>query len=335
MTILALPGSANCTEHPAQNLTKQEPTPIQQTQRGELETTGEQLAVRQPSVLVVDDNATTLRAVSAALEPLDARLVAATSAEEALRFMLSEDFAVLLLDVEMPPGMNGIEAARVIRSRERSRAMPILFMTANDRNDPSTFYQAGAVDVLYKPLDPDILRAKIGVFLELFRLRDQSALMGKLRETNTRLTHAIGEAEDARARSVEAQNVKDRFLATMSHEVRTPINAILGFTSLLELGLAGPLTEDQRAFLARLTRSSQHLLQLVNDVLDLSKMDSTEMQVGREPLWTGAAVAGALELSEGLASTRGVRLIDRKPGDRGVAYIGDEQRVRQILVNLI
>jgi len=337
MTILALPGSANCTEHPAQNLTKPEPTPIQQTQRGEreLETTGEQLAVRQPSVLVVDDNATTLRAVSAALEPLDARLVAATSAEEALRFMLSEDFAVLLLDVEMPPGMNGIEAARVIRSRERSRAMPILFMTANDRNDPSTFYQAGAVDVLYKPLDPDILRAKIGVFLELFRLRDQSALMGKLRETNTRLTHAIGEAEDARARSVEAQNVKDRFLATMSHEVRTPINAILGFTSLLELGLAGPLTEDQRAFLARLTRSSQHLLQLVNDVLDLSKMDSTEMQVGREPLWTGAAVAGALELSEGLASTRGVRLIDRKPGDRGVAYIGDEQRVRQILVNLI
>jgi signal transduction histidine kinase len=285
--------------------------------------------------LFVDDDAGTLRAISAALDPLGARLVAATSAEEALRRMLSEDFAVLLLDVEMPPGMNGIDAARVIHSRERSRSTPIIFMTASDQNSPSTFYQAGAVDVLYKPVDPDILRAKVGVFLELFRLRDQSALLGRLREANTRLTQAIADAEEARARSAEAQNAKDRFLATMSHEIRTPINAILGFTSLLELGLAGPVTDDQRGFLARLTRSSQHLLQLVNDVLDLSKMDSIEMQVGREPLWTGAAVAGALELSEGLANERGVQLVDRKPSDRGVAYIGDEQRVRQILLNLI
>ena len=309
---------------------------IQQPQPGErdLAQTEEPLAVRQPSVLLVDDNTATLRAVGAALDPLGARLVATTSAEDALRRALAEDFAVLLLDVEMP-GMGGIEAARVIRSRERSRAMPIIFMTAGDRNDPSMLYQVGAVDVLYKPLDPDILRAKVGVFLELFRLRDESSLMGRLRETNTRLSQAIGEAEDARARAVEAQNVKDRFLATMSHEIRTPINAILGFTSLLELGLAGPVTDDQRGFLARLTRSSQHLLQLVNDVLDLSKLDSTEMQVGHEPLWTGAAVAGALELSEGTASSRGVRLIDCRPGEQGVAYIGDEQRVRQILVNLI
>jgi signal transduction histidine kinase len=294
-------------------------------------------AGRQPSVLLVDDHPTTLRAVAAVLEPLGARLVTTTSAEDALGRAQAEDFAVLLLDVEMPSGMDGLEAARVIRSRDRSQATPIIFMTARDQDRGSTLagYQAGAVDVLYKPLDPDILRAKVGVFLELFRLRDQSALMGRLREANTRLTQVIGEAEEARARSAEAQTAKDRFLATMSHEIRTPINAILGFTSLLELGLAGPVTDEQRALLARLTRSSQHLLQLVNDVLDLSKMESTEMQVVREPLRTGSAVEGALELSEGMAHARDVRLVNLKRGDPGVAYIGDEQRVRQILVNLI
>ena len=302
----------------------------------ELAQAAEAHAARQPSVLLVDDHATSLQAAMAALEPLGARLVGTTSAEEALHRVLEEDFAVLLLDVQMP-GMDGIEAARVIRSRHRSRATPIIFITAKDRDNQSTLagYQVGAVDVLYKPVDPDILRAKVGVFLELFRLRDQSALLGKLREANARLTQAIGEVEEAQARLMEAQTVKDQFLATMSHEIRTPINAILGFATLLELGLAGPVTDEQRRFLARLTRSSQHLLELVNDVLDLSRLEATQMQVGHEPCWTGIAVAGAIELSEGMASERGVRLIDTKPGDPGVAYIGDEQRVRQILVNLI
>lgn len=303
----------------------------------ELEQAVEPLADHQPNILLVDDNAASLRAMTEALESLDARLVTAKSAEEALRRLLDEDFAVVLLDVELPPGMDGYEAARIMRTRERSRATPIIFMTASDRDSRSAVagYQVGAVDVLYKPLDPDILRAKVGVFLELFRRRDQSALLDKLREANTRLTQAIAEAEEARARSMVAQTAKDQFLATMSHEIRTPINAILGFGTLLELGVAGPVTEDQRGYLARLTRSSRHLLQLVNDVLDLAKMESTEMQVSHEPLWSGAAVAGAIELSEGMANERGVKLIDMRPRDMGVAYIGDDQRVRQILVNLI
>ena len=169
---------------------------------------------------------------------------------------------------------------------------------------------------------------------EYARQRGERELV-ELREANVRLSQAIAEAEEARLRALEAQTAKDQFLATMSHEIRTPINAILGFATLLELGVAGPVTEEQRAFLARLTRSSQHLLELVNDVLDLAKMESAQMHVGHEPLWTGSAVAGALELSEGMANDRGVRLIDLRPKDAGVAYIGDEQRVRQILVNLI
>jgi len=142
-------------------------------------------------------------------------------------------------------------------------------------------------------------------------------------------------AEAARLEAAEASRAKSGFLATMSHELRTPINAILGYTQLLDLGLAGPLTEQQRAYLERLTLSSQHLLGLVNDVLDLSRIEAGETRVARRDAWTGTAVYAALELVRPQAAARGVRLIDAGPAEQGVPYIGDEDRVRQILVNLL
>jgi signal transduction histidine kinase len=142
-------------------------------------------------------------------------------------------------------------------------------------------------------------------------------------------------AEAARLEAAEASRAKSGFLATMSHELRTPINAMLGYTQLLDLGLAGPLTEQQRAYLERLTLSSQHLLGLVNDVLDLSRIEAGETRVARRDAWTGSAVHAALELVRPQAAVRGVRLVDAGPTERGLPYVGDEDRVRQILVNLL
>ena len=142
-------------------------------------------------------------------------------------------------------------------------------------------------------------------------------------------------AEAARLEAAEASRAKSGFLATMSHELRTPINAMLGYTQLLELGLAGPLTEQQRGYLERLTLSSQHLLGLVNDVLDLSRIEAGETRVARRDAWTGAAVHAAFELVRPQATARGIRLIDAGPSEQGLPYVGDEDRVRQILVNLL
>jgi PAS domain S-box-containing protein len=142
-------------------------------------------------------------------------------------------------------------------------------------------------------------------------------------------------AEVASREAEEASHAKSGFLATMSHELRTPINAMIGYTQLLELGLAGPLTEQQRGYLERLTASSRHLLGLVNDVLDLSKIEAGETRVAQRDATTGPAVRAALDLVRPQASARGVRLVDGRPDEVGVPFVGDEDRLRQVALNLL
>jgi signal transduction histidine kinase len=137
-----------------------------------------------------------------------------------------------------------------------------------------------------------------------------------------------------RAEAEAANKAKSEFLATMSHEVRTPINAILGYTELLELGLAGPITVQQRDFLHRIRLSGSHLVGLVSEVLDLSKVEANELVVAHEPALTASAVATAMSLTLPAAQGKGVRLVDGSP-DAVVVYRGDEQRVRQVLLNLL
>ena len=156
-----------------------------------------------------------------------------------------------------------------------------------------------------------------------------------LRATTVELAERTAAAEAAQRDAAQANLAKSDFLATMSHELRTPINAMLGYTQLLELGLAGPLTEQQRSYLERLTTSSRHLLALVNDVLDLSKMEAGEMRVARYDARTGPAVRTALDIVAPEAAARGVRLVDARSSGEGVPFAGDEDRVRQIVLNLL
>ncbi|HEU0080376.1 MAG TPA: response regulator, partial [Longimicrobiaceae bacterium] len=120
-------------------------------------------------ILMVDDRMENLVALEAILQPLGHDLVRATSGPEALRQVLLHDFAVILLDVQMP-GMNGFETAQLIKSRERSRATPIIFLTAISKEEEYVFegYSAGAVDYMFKPFNPAILRSKVAVFVELY-----------------------------------------------------------------------------------------------------------------------------------------------------------------------
>ncbi|HET7456467.1 MAG TPA: PAS domain-containing protein [Gemmatimonadaceae bacterium] len=209
------------------------------------------------------------------------------------------------------------------------RELPILLART-----PESPFEERFLDFVYQPLvEADGKRAGVvahgtDVTEQVLARRDVERLLGESE-------HARAEAEQARAEADAANRAKSEFLATMSHEIRTPINAIQGYAQLLDLGLGGAVTPQQRDYLSRLATSSHHLLGLINDVLDLSKVEAGELTVTRESAATGTAIAAALDLVGPQAAARGVRLVDAEHGGAGVAYVGDEHRVRQVLVNLL
>ena len=157
--------------------------------------------VQKAKILLVDDRPENLLALEAILSALDQTLVRASSGEEALKALLTDDFAVILLDVQMP-GMDGFETAAHIKRRERTRDIPIIFLTAINHGPHHTFrgYAAGAVDYISKPFDPWVLRAKVSVFVELYmkncQLREQAALLRLQLEGGGKA--AAGDAQGAR-----------------------------------------------------------------------------------------------------------------------------------------
>lgn len=167
------------------------------------------------------------------------------------------------------------------------------------------------------------------------QVEEAHALEEELEETNAELQVSIAEAELARKAADSANAAKSSFLANMSHELRTPINAMLGYTQLIEMGLAGAVTDQQREYLQRLRTSSTHLLNIVNEVLDVSKAESGRMHVTEQLLQAETAIATAISLTLPQAEAHGIQLVSSDAEVDSTAYIGDEQRVTQILVNLI
>ncbi len=181
--------------------------------------------------------------------------------------------------------------------------------------------------------------AAIPVLYELFRLTDPAtgrlvALATVTRDLTER-ERLLSEAQHARAEAERANQAKSQFLANMSHEIRTPINAIIGYADLLDADVAGPLSPPQRDYLGRVRRSSQHLLGLVNDVLDLAKVEAGEMTVLHEEGTVAEAVAAALHFVSPQAGERGIELAAPDGCGAGARFLGDEDRVRQILANLL
>jgi signal transduction histidine kinase len=308
------------------------------------------------NLLLVDDREENLLALKAILEPLELNMVTVRSGEEALRELLRRDFALILLDVQMP-GMNGLETARYIKSRDRTRAVPIIFLTAINKEEAYVFraYEVGAVDYIFKPFDPDILRSKVSVFVDLWRqqqqIKRQAELIREVQRRELELEHRaeLLEAEARTAAELSELNTKlseqtrdleramaarSRFYASMSHELRTPINAVLGYSTLLLDNIYGPLTQQQREGLERTHRAAKHLLELVNDVLDLSKIEAGKIEMAVQPVSFPALIEDLFVTVRPLATENETELVLDVLGDP-TSISTDPRRVRQILLNLL
>jgi two-component system sensor histidine kinase/response regulator len=197
---------------------------------------------------MVDDKPENLVALEAALRPLDQELVAANSGEEALRCLLTEDFAVILLDVQMP-GMDGFETASHIKERERSRHIPIIFLTAISRelHQQLRGYEVGAVDYIAKPFDPWVLRSKVAVFVDLY---DKTR---RVQEQAEQLSRSNSELE--------------QFAEIVSHDLRNPLVSVVGYLQMLAEGATGELAGDAKDFVVRALRAAESMGTLIDDLL--------------------------------------------------------------------
>lgn len=308
------------------------------------------------NILMVDDRPENLLALEAILEPLGENLVRANSGEQALRALLAVDFAVILLDVQMP-GMNGLETAQYIKARERSKSIPILFLTAINKEESYVFkaYEVGAVDYLFKPFDPEILRSKVAVFVDLWRKQEQIKTqeerirVSEKRELELQHRTTLLETEARSAEELATVNnelhrrqfeleraitARSRFYASMSHELRTPINAVLGYSTLMLDGIYGDVNEKQREGLTRTHRAAKHLLELVNDVLDLSKIEAGKIELAMQPVQFPSLVDDLFVTVAPFAAENKTELDLRMEGEP-ITIVSDPRRIRQVLLNLV
>jgi len=298
----------------------------------------ENAAGARMAVLVVDDQPDNLLSAEAVLESLGEEVVTAESGAEALLRVLDRDFAVIVLDIMMP-GMDGFETAEMIRSRERSRHTPIIFLTALGRNPEHILrgYNTGAVDYIVKPFVPEILRAKVAAFVDMARKSAQlEARNRELRMTIERLRAAEAEnlalnrrLEQQVSELAEMNRDLERFSFSVSQDLRTPLSRIAGFSKALAEAWGDRLDETGRHYLERMERSSTAMCDLVDDLLAFSR--AARLRMDRR-------MVNLSELAEGIAA----ELAARHPGRNvefaiapGLSASGDPGLLRTALLNLL
>jgi len=291
---------------------------------------------RPVNVLLVDDRPDKLLALESVLADGDHRVVTARSGEEALRALLHEEFAVILLDVHMPR-LDGFETATLIRNRPSTEKVPIIFMTAigDVGAGLSRGYALGAVDYIQLPVQPQVLKAKVAVFVDLYRKRELVREQGEkrlLREAEEQ-SHRFEllRAQQAREAAERENQVKDQFLATLSHELRAPLTPILGWTSMLRSGQVPK--ESVGHALEVIERNARMQSRLIEDLLDVSRIISGKLRAEKKALDLRAVVEKGIETVQSLADERKIR-VEVRLADSPVRVAGDVGRLQQVVWNL-
>src|ERR1700674_393407 len=272
-------------------------------------------------ILIVDDDATKRFALKAIVAPLGQNVIEAASGPDALRQLLRQDFAVVLLDVKMPL-MDGFETAQLIRQRPRSELTPIIFVTALDQAETNMGrgYDLGAVDFVFAPVVPGIMRAKVAVFVELYKAQLE------LRRYRTQLEDLVQE----RTAALTAVNRElEAFSYSVSHDLRGPLQTFEGLSRSLVEGYGGSLDEKAKDYLVRMRRAGERMTSAFDGLQTLFQLTSGEIH--REPV---DVTAMAAEVSDELRAENPKRRVQVKIAD-GLTVSGDRRLVRILVGNLI
>jgi signal transduction histidine kinase len=294
----------------------------------------------QAKLLIVDDLPENLLALEALIKREDRIVYKALSADEALSLLLQHEFAIAILDVQMP-GMNGFELAELMRGTEKTRNIPIVFVSAAGRELNYAFkgYESGAVDFLHKPLDIQAVKSKVNVFVDLYRQskamkqqvealehsrREQEALLMQLRSTQLELEQAV--------------RMRDDFMSIVAHEVRTPLNGLILETQLRKMHLArdnaAAFTLDKmHAMVDRDERQIKSLIRLIEDMLDVSRIRTGKLSIRPTHFDLAALVRGLLHnfAPQIEAAETSVSL----DAEQSVMGDWDEFRIEQVISNLL
>ncbi|MHC8299954.1 hybrid sensor histidine kinase/response regulator [Pseudomonas sp. ZS1P83] len=298
------------------------------------------LSTIQAKLLIVDDLPENLLALEALIRREDRIVYKALSADEALSLLLQHEFAMAILDVQMP-GMNGFELAELMRGTEKTKNIPIVFVSAAGRELNYAFkgYESGAVDFLYKPLDIHAVKSKVNVFVELFRQskamkqqveeleqsrREQEALLKQLQSTQLELEQAV--------------RMRDDFMSIVAHEVRTPLNGLILETQLRKMHLARDnaaafALDKMHAMVDRDERQIKSLIRLIEDMLDVSRIRTGKLSIRPTRFDLSALVRGLLQnfAPQIDAAECSVTLDAEQP----VVGNWDEFRIEQVISNLM
>jgi len=266
------------------------------------------------NLLIVDDKPQNIRALASLIEAADVNIMSCTDGNEALHLLLRNDFALAILDVQMPV-ISGFELARLMRGVQRSKHIPIIFVTATEPDNGIVFegYEKGAVDFLLKPINPLIVRSKVRVFIELARQRK--------------------EMQNLKERAEAANLAKSRFLANMSHEIRTPLGVVMGFAEMLGYDDIG--TEERQRYREAITRNGALLSKLIDEILDLTKIEADHVEFEKTAFNLREMLDELHQTMGWKAREKGLRFDVRTEGDIPHVVDTDPLRVRQIVSNLL
>lgn len=283
-------------------------------------------------LLIVDDRPANLIALRAALSGCDCELIEALSGPEAVAHALEHDFAAILLDVQMP-GMDGFEVARQIRGGARNRSAPIIFLTAIEREEKyvQMGYTVGAVDYLSKPLNVDILKSKVGVFLDLYRKN-----LENLHQAELLKEAALREQENLFLK--RALKIRDDFLSMAAHELSTPITPLnLQIQSFLQMYKDGTFSSAPPEVILRLLQTSEaqvkRLSRLIEDLVDVSRIKAGRVRIKRESVELTQLVRGVLDTFRLEIENAGCEISLESDGE--IFGFWDPLRVEQVAINLL
>ena len=267
----------------------------------------------KPLILVVDDEEANIIVFRRPLSKAGYVVIGASSGAEALEAVAQNDVDVVLMDWMMP-GMSGVEATAAIKATPRGRLIPVIMVTAKaEQSDIKAGLDAGADDYITKPVEMEEALARIRSALR------QRTLEKGLDEANEQLRRLMA--------------LKDDFLNIASHDIRSPLASILGFADELQREDTGPLNDTQRHYLDIIVRAGKRQLKLVNDLLDLARIETGKDEPHKVPVVMDRLLAETHEAMLYTAKEKSIVFTCTKGCPDPV--MADEGKILRVLSNLV